>query len=145
MFNKDLILEALDNIGWSKYKLCKEANLSQSTLSDILTGKNKNPRMDTIQKIATALNVSVDTFFDNTDSDMVMETKSEYSTSEKSKKDIKKSLSEILDMLEHSRNELMFDGETLELNNLTKELLKQSIENALIMAKKIAKERNAPK
>lgn len=31
----------------------------------------------------------------------------------------------------------MFDGETLELNDLTKELLKQSIENTLIMAKKL--------
>ena len=65
MFNKDLIIKAIENVGWSKYKLCKEANLAQSTLSDILTGKNSNPRMDTIQKIATALNVSVDTFFDN--------------------------------------------------------------------------------
>lgn len=65
MFNKDLILKELKAKGWSRYKLCKEANMAQSTLSDILTGKNSNPRMDTIQKIATALNVSVDTFFDN--------------------------------------------------------------------------------
>lgn len=64
MFNKDLILYYLEKKGWSKYKLCKEANLAQSTLSDILTGKNVNPRMDTIQKIADALNVNVFEFFD---------------------------------------------------------------------------------
>lgn len=66
MFNKDLIAAILDKKGWSRYKLCKEANLAQSTLSDILSGKNANPRMDTIQKIATALNVDVNEFFDNT-------------------------------------------------------------------------------
>lgn len=64
MFNKDLILYYLEKKGWSKYRLCKEANLAQSTLSDILTGKNVNPRMDTVQKIADALNVNVFEFFD---------------------------------------------------------------------------------
>lgn len=65
MFNKDLIIELLEKKGWSQYKLSKKANMAQSTLSDILTGKNANPRMDTIQKIATALDVTVDSFFDN--------------------------------------------------------------------------------
>lgn len=64
MFNKDLISYYLEKKGWSKYKLCKEANLAQSTLSDILTGKNVNPRMDTVQKIADALGVNVFEFFD---------------------------------------------------------------------------------
>ncbi|SHK37932.1 Helix-turn-helix domain-containing protein [Clostridium cavendishii DSM 21758] len=64
MFNKDLILKSINNKGWSKYRLCKEANLAQSTLSDIINGKNSNPRMDTIQKIATALNMDVHEFFD---------------------------------------------------------------------------------
>lgn len=64
MFNKDLIVAILDKKGWSRYKLCKEANLAQSTLSDILNGINVNPRMDTIQKIASALEVDVNSFFD---------------------------------------------------------------------------------
>lgn len=64
MFNKELLLHYLNKKGWSKYKLCKEADLAQSTLSDILNDKNKNPRMDTIQKIADALNVNVFEFFD---------------------------------------------------------------------------------
>lgn len=63
MFNKDKFLQLLSDKKWSKYKLCKEAHLAQSTLSDILTGKNSNPRMDTIQKIANALNVPVSDLF----------------------------------------------------------------------------------
>lgn len=65
MFNKDLILRELDKKGWSRYRLCKEAHMAQSTLSDILNGKKNNPRMDTIQKIADALGVSVNAFFDS--------------------------------------------------------------------------------
>ncbi|WP_315074207.1 helix-turn-helix transcriptional regulator [uncultured Clostridium sp.] len=142
MFNKDLVIKAIENKEWSKYKLCKEANLSQSTLSDILTGKNKNPRMDTIQKIATALNVSVDTFFDDTynlNSDTINETKADYAISKKVERDIQKSLNETLNLLQSSQDGLMFDGKPLD--NLTRELLAQSLENSMRMAKKIAKEK----
>lgn len=65
MFNKDLILKILAQKGWSKYRLAKEAQMAQSTLSDIFNGKKKNPRMDTIQRIADALEVSVNDFFDD--------------------------------------------------------------------------------
>lgn len=145
MFNKDLVIKAIENKGWSKYKLCKEANLSQSTLSDILTGKNKNPRMDTIQKIATALNVSVDTFFDDTNklnSSTVNETNAGSTISKKAEKDIQKSLHETLNLLQNSQDGLMFDGEPLD--DLTRELLAQSLENSMRLAKKIAKQKYTP-
>nr|DAI90550.1 MAG TPA: helix-turn-helix domain protein [Caudoviricetes sp.] len=65
MFNKDAIIKVLEVKGWSKYKLCKEANMAQSTLSDILNGKAKNPNTKTLQKIADTLGVSVSDFFDD--------------------------------------------------------------------------------
>ncbi|MDB1933929.1 helix-turn-helix domain-containing protein [Clostridium tertium] len=65
MFNKDIIIKILSEKGWSRYKLCKEANMAQSTLSDILGGKNVSPKTDTLQRIADALNVPVSTFFDS--------------------------------------------------------------------------------
>lgn len=57
----------LSEKGWSAYKLCKKANIPQSTVSDILTGKRKNPTAETLAKIADALGVSVNEFFDNED------------------------------------------------------------------------------
>jgi transcriptional regulator with XRE-family HTH domain len=63
MFNKEKIIQLLKEKGWTPYKLCKEANMAQSTLSDILNGKKKNPTAATIQKIAAALGVTVDEFF----------------------------------------------------------------------------------
>lgn len=65
MFNKDIIIELLNERGWTPYRLCQESKMAQSTLSDILTGKRKNPTARTLQKIATALGVSVDIFFTN--------------------------------------------------------------------------------
>lgn len=66
MFNKNRIIELLKDKGWTPYRLCKEANMTQSTLSDILNGRRKNPTAITLQKIASALGVTVDEFFSQT-------------------------------------------------------------------------------
>lgn len=99
MFNKDLIIELLEKKGWSRYKLCKEANLAQSTLSDILNGKKNNPRTDTLQKIANALGVTVDTFFDNDSNTNESKEKKErdYSLTIKEQENIDKEAQKILD------------------------------------------------
>nr|DAM27357.1 MAG TPA: helix-turn-helix domain protein [Caudoviricetes sp.] len=57
---RDRIKKILDLKKWSVYKLAKESDVAQSTLSDILTGKNKNPNYETLNKIADALGVFVD-------------------------------------------------------------------------------------
>nr|DAV22495.1 MAG TPA: helix-turn-helix domain protein [Caudoviricetes sp.] len=63
MFKKETIIKLLEERGWSNYKLCKESNLAPATLSDILNGKSTNPKTETLEKIAKALNVSMDDFF----------------------------------------------------------------------------------
>jgi transcriptional regulator with XRE-family HTH domain len=147
MFKKDLILNALEQKGWSRYKLCKEANMAQSTLSDILGGKNVTPKTSTLQRIADTLGVPINTFFDdNITVDFIDSSKIDNNTlviSKKAERDIRKSLSETLDMLQNSQDGLMFDGEPLD--DLTRELLAQSLENSMRMAKKIAKEKYTPK
>ena len=80
MFNRNLVSKILVKKGLTQYRLAKEAHLAQSTLSDILTGKNSNPRIDTLAKIADALGVSVDAFFDDNDN---VEEKPEEKTIEK--------------------------------------------------------------
>lgn len=46
--------------GWSQEKLAKEAGISYNTLIKIERGAIKNPKIDTIIKIANALGVSID-------------------------------------------------------------------------------------
>ncbi|KNF09855.1 putative transcriptional regulator [Gottschalkia purinilytica] len=60
MFKKELVLSIMESKGWTKYRLAKEAGLAHSTLHDIISGKNVSPTARTLQKLADALNVSID-------------------------------------------------------------------------------------
>lgn len=49
-----------NKIGVSQDRLSKLADITYNTIIKIESGSNTNPTIDTISKIATALNVSVD-------------------------------------------------------------------------------------
>jgi len=46
--------------GWSQEKLAQEAGISYNTLIKIERGGIKNPKIETVIKLAKALNVSMD-------------------------------------------------------------------------------------
>ena len=46
--------------GIKAYKMAKEVGISQGYIYDILNGKNKNPGIYTVKKIADYLGVTVD-------------------------------------------------------------------------------------
>jgi transcriptional regulator with XRE-family HTH domain len=46
--------------GWSQEKLAQEAGISYNTLIKIERGGIKNPKIETVIKLAKALNISVD-------------------------------------------------------------------------------------
>lgn len=68
MFNKDKVIFLMEQKGWTKYRLAKEAGLGQSTVHEILSGKKVSPNAKTLSKLADALDVSVDEFFNGGDS-----------------------------------------------------------------------------
>ncbi|AWZ48425.1 XRE family transcriptional regulator [Clostridiaceae bacterium 14S0207] len=68
MFNKNKLISILENKRWSAYKLWKSSGVSQSVISDIINGKVKNPTVKTLSKLAQALDVSVNDFFDSDNS-----------------------------------------------------------------------------
>lgn len=43
----------------TKYRICKNSGIPHSTLSEIASGKNLNPTIDTIEKIAKGIGVPV--------------------------------------------------------------------------------------
>lgn len=61
-----MIREIREKKGISQNRLAKIVGVSQSALSDIESGKTKNPRFSTIMKIAKALNVSIETIMGRT-------------------------------------------------------------------------------
>ena len=57
-------------------QLAEISGVGPSTISDIENGKAKHPRMDTLEKLASAFQISVNDFFDNkADSDKKLNNK----------------------------------------------------------------------
>ena len=54
-----MVKEKRMEMGLSQNQLSKMANVPQSVLSDIESGKTKAPRIDTLMQIAQALDVTV--------------------------------------------------------------------------------------
>ena len=45
---------------YNRSELSRNINLSRQTITNILNGKQKNPKIQTLEKIATAIGCSVD-------------------------------------------------------------------------------------
>lgn len=43
----------------TKYRISKNSGISQTTLGEVVNGKNLNPTIDTIEKIAKGLGITV--------------------------------------------------------------------------------------
>lgn len=43
----------------SKYRVAKNSGIAQTTLSEITSGKNKNPTLETLKKIADGIGVNL--------------------------------------------------------------------------------------
>lgn len=74
--------------GLSINKVSKASGVSLGYLSDLENNKSKNPSMDTLKKIATVLEVSVNDFFSNEDNKNEMLTIKEQEKLDKEAQDL---------------------------------------------------------
>ena len=63
MFDRHRIIKIMEYKGLTKYGLSKLSGISQTTIGDILGGKKVSPKVDTLERIAKALEVPVTSFF----------------------------------------------------------------------------------
>lgn len=131
------IKEARKKAGLTQMELAKLTNLSRSYIGDIEKDRY-NPSLATLKAIANALNQPLDTIL--TDNDI---NNNEQTLTSRDEKDIKKKLDEALASIDSEA--LMFDGEPVEMDTETKELLKASLENSIRLAKTLAKKKYTPK
>ncbi len=137
--------ELLKEKGITSYRISKEISISQSTLSDWKKGKS-TPKADKLQLIANYLDVSLDYLVGKTDvRHTATESQKENILTKKDERDIQKKIQSILDDLDNQEDALMYNGEPLELDDITRELLRNSLENGLRIAKIKAKEKYTPK
>lgn len=131
------IKEARKKAGLTQMELAKLTNLSRSYIGDIEKDRY-NPSLTTLKAIANALNQPLDTIL--TDNGI---NNNEPTLTARDEKDIKKKLDEALASIDSEA--LMFDGEPVEMDTETKELLKASLENSIRLAKTLAKKKYTPK
>lgn len=131
------IKEARKKAGLTQMELAKLTNLSRSYIGDIEKDRY-NPSLTTLKAIANALNQPLDTIL--TDNGI---NNNEPTLTARDEKDIKKKLDEALASIDSEA--LMFDGEPVEMDEETKELLKASLENSIRLAKTLAKKKYTPK
>ncbi len=99
-----------------------------------------SPKSETVQKVADYFDVSVDYLLGRTDK------KRFYDLTEKDEKDIQKELESLINGLNNDGSYAAFDGVSLdELDEEDRELLINSLENSLRLAKRIAKQKFTPK
>ena len=131
------IKEARKKAGLTQMELAKLTNLSRSYIGDIEKDRY-NPSLATLKAIANTLNQPLDTIL--TDNDI---NNNEPTLTSRDEKDIKKKLDEALASIDSEA--LMFDGEPVDMDEETKELLKASLENSIRLAKTLAKKKYTPK
>ncbi|MCW1929559.1 helix-turn-helix domain-containing protein [Bhargavaea beijingensis] len=51
--------------GWTTNELVRRANINQTTISEIKAGRSKNPRFNTVAKIARGFGMSLPEFLDH--------------------------------------------------------------------------------
>ena len=125
------------------YRVSKETGIATATLSDWKNGRS-TPKQDKLQKIADYFEVSLDYLTGNTTIRRIeTENKKESILTKKDERDIQKKLDSILQDLDNSEYTLMYDGEPMD--DLTKELVKDSLEHIIRLAKISAKEKYTPK
>ena len=123
----------------TRKEICDDLNIKYTTFADWYNG-NKYPRIDKVELLAK--------YFGIQKSDLIEEkndtNKNSLELTARDERDIKKHLDKALENLENDEA-LMFDGEPVEMDEETKELLKASLENSIRLAKTLAKKKYTPK
>ena len=123
----------------SQVELSKILGVSESTVGKWLLQKSM-PRITIIEKLASYFQVDKTYFFN--DDELINGDLPKFTA--KDERDIKKKLDEAIASL-NDKEALMFDGEPVEMDDETRELLKSSLENSIRISKTLAKKKYTQK
>ncbi len=59
------VRQLLKEKGWTTNELIRRADVNQSTISELMSGRSKYPRIITIKKIAHGFGMTLSEFFDH--------------------------------------------------------------------------------
>ena len=131
--------KALETKNLKQTDLVKLTGLGKSAISQYISGK-VTPKQDKISIIAKALNINELWLMGIEDNMYATKADDLPELTAKDERDIKKKLDEAIASLD-DKEALMFDGEPVEMDDETRELLKSSLENSIRIAKTLAKKK----
>lgn len=134
----DKIQQLMNERGVKPYAVCKATGISTGLFSQ-WKKRSQNPSRAKLRLVANYFGVSSD-YFEDDFSDQTA--KKELILTRKDEHDIAKKLQETLDNLSNADDALMFDGEPLD--EQSRELLRESLENSLRIGKLLAKQKYNP-
>lgn len=130
--------------GYTVMSLSKESGVAYTTLRSMIERDLKNASIDNVLKVCKTLGIKADDL-----------AKEEYNESEasllpelnsKDERDIQKELQRMIEGLEADKGYAAFDGQSFEdMDEEDRDLLKNSLEQSLRLAKKLAKQKFTPK
>lgn len=129
----------LDEHNETQAELADKMHVAPSSVSGWCTGA-KMPRMNKVEWLAAHFNVSRSALLE--EQNETEPTPQEPTLTAKDERDIAHKLNEVLDQLSGD-SALMFDGEPLD--DVTRDLLRDSLENQFRTAKVLAKQKYTPK
>ncbi len=129
----------LDEHNETQAELADKMQVAPSSVSGWCTGA-KMPRMNKVEWLAAHFNVSRSALLE--EQNETEPTPQKPALTAKDERDIAHKLNEVLDQLSGD-NALMFDGEPLD--DVTRDLLRDSLENQFRTAKVLAKQKYTPK
>lgn len=62
---KERILQLCEERDWSINKLCTISGVTQSTVNNIVSGRNKSATVSTIKKLCDGLGITIQDFYDS--------------------------------------------------------------------------------
>lgn len=149
------IRDARKNAGMTQVELAKATNLSRSYIGDIEKDRY-NPSVSTLQAIAKATNVPVETLLGGASSAPPAPQKSIEAPpapqksdglpelNARDERDIQKRLKSMLDDLDPNAGLAYYNGQE-PMDDETRDLIRAALENSLRVAKQIAKAKYTPK
>ena len=131
--------ELLAEFNTTPYGVSKRANVSQPTLSDWKLGKSE-PKRKTLEKICSAYGKNISYFYGEKAT-----TLKDGSLNVRDKRDIKKSVDEIMESLDRDNGEtLRYDGVEVTLSEENRELIRHALTLAMQAVKLENKEKFNP-
>lgn len=132
----DRFLELCDKKGIKPTNACIEAGLSRGLAAKWKATGTEKPSADALEKMSAYFGVSIDEI-------LGVQKETAPTLTKKDERDIEKRLEAVLEDLENAQGGLAFSGEPLD--EVTRELLAESLRNSMRIGKTLAKQKYTPK